>query len=350
MFACKIEGTNQDKLLRHLRALHSGGYISLLRCLSIAQYMSPITFRPTLVLSSEPSNIFIAMNIILEWWNKLFGGILIRGNDTHNIRCILLHQSATTASNIHQNFLIKSWLGKTLIPICMSESDISHNRGLTARLKVIQRFAVDSVTHILYKALLCYKAGNCNQALKLVQLSKKKISAPFPIYFGYGRSLIETQYRHAGGENLPFETMLRRHFIIDLMIENDQYIQELYIEGHGSSTQFDFGPFFIPPILCAFFLQYLCHRRLGCQREADDALYELSLYVKHDDGQQIHDLFCGLSWQILGICQQMNGDDWAACHSYLTALRQNRLRETAVASCIRLGTILVKYYWLLIMI
>ena len=221
----------------------------------------------------------------------------------------------------------------------------SHYKSLTGRLKVMQRFAVDPVSHILYQAMLCYKAGMYNQALNLVQLCKEKISAPGSIYFAHSKQMTEAQYRRAGGETLPIEVMLRRHSIFDIRVYNDQYIPELYIEGHGSKKVFVFWPFVISPIICAFFLQYLCQRRLGCQREADEALYELSLPVQHDDGHHIHDYSRGISWGILGICQQMNGDDWAACQSYLTALQKDvNLVNIKVATCIRLGTILVKYF------
>ena len=353
MFAGKIQGTNRDKLLRHLGTLHSEGYRCLLRCRSVAEYMSPITFRPTVALSSEPSNSWIAVNIMIEWSNLLQRLIFNYEKDTKRIRCFILHQLAITVSNSHQRFLLRNWLGRTLIPICMSESnDIlaqglcnrSHYGNLTKRLKMMQRFAVGSFGPMLYQAMLCYKAGKYNQALRLVQLSKEKMSSPVSIYYGHHRKVTEAEYRQAGGENLPIATMLRRHIILDIVVENDQYIPELYIEGHGSNKDFVLSPIANPPIISAFFLQYLCQKRLGCQLEADEALYELSLLVQHDDGQYIHELLRGISWQLLGICQQMNGDDSAACRSYLTALQQDNIVELTVASCIRLGTILVKYF------
>ena len=353
MFAGKIEGTNRYKLLRHLRTLNSEGYRCLLRCQSLADYMSTNTFLPIVSLSSEPSKSWIALNIMAELHNNR-SKIFVQGRDKCiGIRCILLHQFAITSSDSHEKFLLRSWLGRTLIPICMSEStdmsahgkfNRSHYISLTRRLNVLQRFAIDSVNHILHQAILCYNAGKFNQALRLVQLSKEKLSAPVSIYFGRDRQVTATRYRQAGGENVPIEAILRRHIIIDIMIENDQYIPELYIEGHGSNKRFVFRLFDIPPLIFAFLLQYLCNRRLGYQREAEEALYELSHLVQHDNGLHIHDSPRGISWQILGICQQMNGEDWAACQSYLSALRQDDIIQITVASCIRLGTILVKYF------
>ena len=355
MFAGKIEGTNRDKLLRHLTTLHSEGYRCLLRCQCLAGYMSPVTFMPTVILPSEPSKSWIALNIIGESYNQLYMYFESRTDANYiSLRCNLLHQFATTTKDIHQIFLLRNWLRRSLLKICMSENnDISakagcnrsHYNSISERLKVLQRFGVDTVSRNLYQTMLCYKAEKCNQALRLVQLSKEKILAPGSIYFARGRYVTPARYRRAGGENLPIVAMLRRHIINDIAVENDQWISELYIESHSLNESYVTMTFTIPPIICTFFLQYLCNRRLGCQREADKALYELSLLIQHDDGQHISDVSRGISWQILGICQQMNGDDWAACQSYLTALRQDGYSQT-MASCIRLGTILVKYLWI----
>ena len=78
-------------------------------------------------------------------------------------------------------------------------------------------------------------------------------------------------------------------------------------------------------------------------READEVLYELSLLIHHDNNYHISRKLRCMSWQVLGVCQQMNGDDWAACQSYLTALQLDFL-TIKVAVCVRLGTILGKYF------
>ena len=348
MFAGKIEGTNRDMLLTHLRTLHSEGYRCLLRCKSLTNYMSFIIHRPVVVLAFQPSNTWIAMNIISERYENPPSFLLQK---TVAIRCLLLHKLATNTNNGHQRFLLRHWLSEALILICMSESNEILAQGLcnrlkyrslTGGLKVMQRFAVDSVTHILYQAMLCYKAGKYNQTLRLVQLSKQKISDPDSVYIG--EPLTEACYRQAGGDNIRIETMLRKRFIYDPLIENDQHISELYIENHGFHTDFSNIAFGIPPIICALFLQYLCQKRLGCQQAADEALHELSLLVQQGDARHMGKL-CAISWQILGICQQMSGDNQSACRSYLTALQQNDGDVFKLATCVRLGTILVIFFW-----
>ena len=142
--------------------------------------------------------------------------------------------------------------------------------------------------------------------------------------------------------------MLKKNILYNVVIGHDLYISELYIEIHRLTTiSSNFvGSIFIPPIVFAFFLQYLCQRKLENQRNADEALYELSLLldIQHYGALHIPNGFRGISWQILGICQQMNGHDWEACRSYLTVLQQDTFDEIKMAACVRLGTLLVKYF------
>ena len=202
MFAGKIEGTNRDKLLQHLRTLYFEGYRSILRCPSLPyrMYMSGV------VLSPIPSNSWIALNIIYESYSRT--GYSLHApthsiKDRVNMRCLLLHQCATATNNRLQLFILRIWLSGFLTSICMNNhhnnstegrcSNRSYYGGIRGRLNVLKMFAVDSVTHILYKTMLCYKAEMYNQALRLVQLSKEKISAPNTIYF-FGK-ITETLFK-----------------------------------------------------------------------------------------------------------------------------------------------------------
>ena len=191
-----------------------------------------------------------------------------------------MHQLATNTSNSLRRFILKSWLNRLLTLICMTEWDKSSAqvrsnrllyRSLTVKLHALQSLAEDAVSHILYRAMLCYNAGNYNQTLRLVQLSKRKISDPYSINSKVEVS--EEEYRQAGGENVPIETMLRKRFLYDINIVTHLYISEIYIECHSSIANSSriVGIIYISPIICAFYLQYLCQRRLGCQHEADEA-------------------------------------------------------------------------------
>ena len=69
MFEGKIEGTNQEKLLRHLMTLCYEGSRSILRCQSVS---AVIMRRSAVVLASEPSKSWSALNIIGDCFNQLW--------------------------------------------------------------------------------------------------------------------------------------------------------------------------------------------------------------------------------------------------------------------------------------
>ena len=206
-------------------------------------------------------------------------------------------------------------------------------------MNVVRRCQTDSLTHLLYQAMLCYNNGRYKRALTLVQQSKDKISEPSYIYFHNTTK----KCRELGLCHLPIETLLRRHYVAPIEIHADKNFPDIYLETHDFHTHIK-GRTVIPPLVYALFLHYLCQRKLGHLREADDTLYELSVLVQHDDGEHIARNLQAVSWQILGICQQRSGKDRAACRSFITAQQTLYKEWFKFATSVRIGIILVKYF------
>ena len=350
MFEGKIEGTNRDKLLEHLKILHYEGYHCLLRCQSLAHAMSlTMMNRNVKIIAGQMENIVIAPVVITESFERI--EIQLSKPCKPNIQSILMYRFAYVTSS-HQQFLLKTWLHGYLTDYSLSgtnisaeadgESNRSQYNNLTKRMNTVRRSRIDSVTHYLYRAMLCYSSGRYNCALRLVQESKEKTSSPDSLYCH--KNPTNKQYIEVGLDHLPIETVMRRHILHTVRIGNDQNIPELYLERLIGNIHTK-GRVFIPPLVCAFFLQYLCHRKLGYLTEADHALFELSLLVTHDDAHHIDLHYRAVSWQILGICQQTSGDDQAACRSLMISQRQTLKDLTfKFATCVRLGIILVKHF------
>ena len=341
MFGGKIEGRNRDKLLQHLRILYHEGYRCLLRCQSLENSISYIIHRYAELFAEEIDNKCIACEIINE---------SDRGPapDHFSIKSILTYQLAYPTTS-HQRFLLKTWLHQCLINFSLTGTNYlspetpcnkSNYRNLTKRMNIMGRCRTDSVSYFLYQAMLCYNNERYTQALRLVQRSKEKISHPRSMYW---MKQTRKQYEEAGLDRLPIETVLRRHFLDDIRIKSDQYIPELYLEMHSPDADSTLK-FVIPPLVCSYFLQCLCCRKLGHVREAEDALYELSLLVQQDDDHHISLEHRAISWHIVGICQQMRGDDQEAFQSYFRAQQQLGGDLFKVAASIRLGTMLLKYF------
>ena len=345
MFGGKIEGRNRDKLLQHLRILYYEGYRCLLRCQSLADKMTFIIHTNVEIGVRKIENIVIAQEIL----NELDLGLNVFKRRTAHIgiKGVLIYQLANV-TNRHQRFLLKTCLHQYLTDYSLSSTNSSEegmcNRfqysNLTERMNTLRRCRDDSVSYLLYQAMLCHNNGRYHKALRLVQHSKKMISDPDSIYW---HNPTKKQYRGAGLDRLPIETVLKKHFLQLIKIDNDEYIPELRFERYIRESHAKLSVF-IPPLVCAFFLQYLCQRKLGHRKEADDALYELSLVVQHDHERHIGIDSWLTSWQILGICQQMSGDDRAACRSFMSAQQLLYNDWFKFATCVRLGIILVKYF------
>ena len=350
MFGGKIEGTNRDNLLQHLRILYYEGYSCLLRCRSLADRMSLAIYKNMEFVLEEIAEATIAQEILQECYRFALG-FGYKCNTSIAIKIVLMRHLASP-TNSHQRYLLKTWFHHYMTQRSL-RGTISPNTGrcnrscynnLTEGMNIMRRCQTDSISHFLYQAMLCYKDGWYTHALKLTEQFKEKISDPSSIYW---HKTTRKRVRNTSLDNLPTEKILRRPFCDLIMIYTDS-IPELHLERHYSMyhpavAQVLQGSF-TPLLVCAFFLQYLCQRKLSHLRESDDALYELSLLVQHDDGRHINILGRLISWQILGICQQINGDDRAACQSFMIAQCQSKDKDSfKVSTSIRLGTILVKY-------
>ena len=342
MFGDKIEGRNRDKLLQYLRILYYEGYSCLMRCQSLAEDMSLTMHRNVKIVLGEAhmDKGTIALEIITEFFNcKIY---------FRSLENIWMYQLASPTCS-HERFLLRNWLYQDLTNESISGYIYNSATGpcnksqfcnLTKRMNIVRRCRTDSANYLLHQAMLYYNNERYNRALRLVQQSKEKMSDPRAIYW-YNRT--EKQCREAGFDRLPIEVMMKRHLLDIIIIENSQYIPELYLELHSQDTNSREFPFLIPPLVCGFFLQYLCLRKLGHLRETDDALYELSLLVKHDDKHHINFDQRAISWNIVAICQQMSGDDRAACRSFFRAQQCLGRDLFKVSTSIRLGIILLKY-------
>ena len=97
-------------------------------------------------------------------------------------------------------------------------------------------------------------------------------------------------------------------------------INELTLEQQ-SALQNKPSALMIPPFILLHMLEFLCCRHVDPMR-AQAALYDLQVLVHHDQGMLINVTLRDISWEILGICQELAGDYQAALYSYQQSLGQ----------------------------
>ena len=351
MFQGKIEGENRNNLLQKLRSLHFEGYRCLLRCPSLMQY--PMSDVLNGRISIEPvictCGGCIATTIIKEeidsyplQTNKCF-----RFN-AESV-CLLLHRVMLTTNNSLEEFFAKSWLRKSLTRLCLfkSRQPSTHERcnklqykNHVRELRVLHRCRRDRASYVLHKAMLRYTVGKYDQTLRLVHQAKEAIFSQNSIYIA---GITSDQYGAAGGTDLPLETVLRK-FSIDFCVFLEINVpEEFFIENYCNVSHRRFMSA-TSPAICALFLQYLCYSNLGNQQKREESLCEISFIIQHDNDHHIKIWTRSDAWRILGICQQMSCHYRAAFHSYRMGLRLDRLNFNTAAMCIRLGTVLSKFF------
>ena len=116
--------------------------------------------------------------------------------------------------------------------------------------------------------------------------------------------------------------MMREAVVHHIKLRNSIcYINELSPEQQ-SAQETNRGALFIPPYILLHMLEFLCYRHVDPIR-AQAALDDLQVLVHHDQGVLVPVELRDISWEILGICQQMAGNHQAALYSYHQSLTQH---------------------------
>ena len=186
-------------------------------------------------------------------------------------------------------------------------------------LNAIRHCFVDKVRSTSVIAVGMYKLERYKDVVKVVDKIRTKLQNPNTMYIW---TLDEDKYRAAGGENTSLITMMIKvvAWPVGLGINSD--LSELALEHQESAKQIGTDFIVFPPLIISNFLLFLSQFHMRYHDKANEALSDLLIIVHYNDGHHIHDLAKAISWEILGICQEMMGDYQGAYQSYTTALQQ----------------------------
>ena len=99
-----------------------------------------------------------------------------------------------------------------------------------------------------------------------------------------------------------------------MLNNNTCYINELTQEQQFALQNFR-DRLFIPLFVISHFVEFLCYRHIDTSL-AQSAIENLQVMVHHDPGLCVHKLSRDISWDILGICQQIAEKLQVALYSY----------------------------------
>ncbi|XP_022307453.1 uncharacterized protein LOC111115189 isoform X2 [Crassostrea virginica] len=340
MFLNKVHGEAQRNLFTKLYGLYEKGIAFLLQSASISSFIMDVLCNPRLSVSTEECTLI--SSVVLD--GELFGEIFLM--DTMHVLCNNLHRIMELLHIVEQ--LLRSSLTeckitvlqKPMATILQISAFLLHDmytdtsggnkqmyiadKRSCYMLKLAARFGC--VSDLLYIAMYFYKTFRHREALSVIERTKVKLVQPGLMTM---LDVDPERYTEAvGGRSWSYKM---RHVAYNIKLLNRIcYINELTPEQKSSSLNQGRG-LFIPSFVLLHMLEFLCYRQVDPMK-AQAALDDLQVLVHIDPGILVPVAFRDISWEILGICQQMTGNHQAALYSYTQSLRQYPLNEIHTAT------------------
>ncbi|XP_062608670.1 uncharacterized protein LOC134270467 [Saccostrea cucullata] len=187
----------------------------------------------------------------------------------------------------------------------------------------------------LFIVMYFYKRFRYLEALIVTKKVKIMLEQPYVVYRGRVNAW---RYSEDVG-NLPLSTKMRKAVAWDISLNNKMcYINELVPEQQ-SGLQWNYPVLYVPLYVLLHMLEILCYRHVDPVR-TQRALNDLQYLVHHDPGSYIYEEQKDISWEILGICQQITGNYQAALYSYRQSLTQKTFHKIQTATLMRIQQIM----------
>ncbi|XP_034333417.2 uncharacterized protein [Magallana gigas] len=333
MFLSNIYGEAQKALFTRLYRLYENGLALLLHSPSISSYITNVLCNPRLTICTDEHTLISEVEVDEDIFGEIYEKNAIGNIDLHTCEIYLHRVEQLLGLPLTQYHIVM--LQKLTATILQCTAFILHSMytytGSNKQLYIVDKVACrlvklsakfGFVSNMLYTALYYYKTFRYRDALSVIDIIKVKLAQPYLMY----RSHVDRErYIEAvGGQSLS--TKMRQAVAQDIKLDNEIfYINEL-IPEQQSSEQNNEPALYIPPHVLLYMLELLCSRHVDTMR-AQRALDDLQVLVHHDQGQSVPVELIDvelrdISWEILGICQQITGNLQAALYSYHQSLRQ----------------------------
>ncbi|XP_062611777.1 uncharacterized protein LOC134273605 [Saccostrea cucullata] len=329
MFQGKIFGSSREELLEKLYLLYNMGYSCLRQCIFQQKFITyPYVERNHKVECTLFTEIYhrvgfcteSAIPPYLEVYMITIKKLLERKSMTH-VQLMAVRQNICTIF-IHLAFLLLDY--EKTSNICKS--------GDLLEVAVKHGFLSDNVFYGMY---LCRKS-RFMEALSFAKKIKNELNQSHVLYLhGFGDMREFMTY----GKDKSWNTKLREVVVVDIGLSSAVcYLHELGIEKHVARVENKH--FHVPPYVLTLFIIVLCNVRLGNRTGYYYTVCELKNILDKDVGRFVPIKLKNISWQILGICQQLSGDHAGAFESYKASLIYQGSCMLTRATYIRMLTVI----------
>nr|XP_022302107.1 uncharacterized protein LOC111110066 [Crassostrea virginica] len=327
LFLSKVHGSAQRKLFLELHGLYEKGLVCLLQSPSIKSYITNALYNLRLSFCTNEDRMISECDHDKELFNEIdLNTAYSPKNLDHCIK--YLHTIELMIGEPLTQYQVLM-LQKTTAAILQSTAFTLHNMytntGLNKKMYIADRMSCHMlklagkfgcISDMMYIAMFYCKIFRYREALYITEMIKVKLAQPGLMY-----RIHEDPERYTeavGGQS--WSTKMRQAVAHDILLNNFTcYINELTPEQQSAIQ--NRNELVIPLFVLLYFIKFLCYRHIDTTL-AQTALEELQVLVHHDQGLYINDLLRDISWEILGICQQMTGNLQAALYSYQQSLTQ----------------------------
>ena len=341
MFLNKVYGAAQRDLFARLYDLYDKGIAFLLQSSTISSLIMVVLCNPRLSVCTDDHTLISETLLDVELYNEIIKKDALALDNLHNCMKHLhiveqLIRSPLTQGQIPMlQKLTSSILQISAFTLFETYSNTHEGnkqmyiayKWSCKMVKLAAKFGV--VSDLLYSAIYFYKTFRHREALNVIEMAKVKLAQPGLKYMRHVDP--ETYTGAVGGQSWSYK--MRNAVAFDIKLENHIcYINELIPEQQSSVQNHKYSLHVnIPPFILLHMLEFLCCRYLDAVR-AQEALDNLQVLVHHDQGVLVPVDFRDISWEILGICQQMSGNHQAALYSYRQSLRQYPYNKIGTAT------------------
>ncbi|XP_062618882.1 uncharacterized protein LOC134280489 [Saccostrea cucullata] len=344
MFLSKIHGDKQHQVFIRLYGLYEKGLAFLLQCPSFRTYIFNFLHNLRLSICTDEHTLISEVDFDENLYDEILRIDTIRKLDIQ--RCMKYLQTIEQMINLHlltqyQAIMLQKLTADVLqqTAFILYMETYTHLNKLSYRvdkmfcymLKLASKFGC--ITDMMYRAMYYYKTLRYTEALSIIE-KVVKLAQPYVMYW-YNEDT-EMYIEAVGGQS--WSTKMRQAVAWIILLNNKiHYISELLLEQQ-SAMENGWSFLCIPSFVLLYMLEILCYRHIDTIR-AQTALDDLQALVHYDQGHFIPLLLRDISWQILGICQQVTGNLQAALYSYQQSLRQEPMQNIQTATQMRIQEI-----------
>ncbi|XP_052704331.1 uncharacterized protein LOC128180339 [Crassostrea angulata] len=331
LFLTKIHGSAQNILFLQLHELYKKGLACLLQSSSIRSYIIDILYNPRLSICTNESMMMSEVDYDEEVAFESLKCVHAIVNPRHITKTIhILEQIVESPMTQYQVLVLQKFTSYVLHRTSFLLQNMYTFAGVNKQLYIVDKISCHMlkltakfgcISDMLYIAMYYYKTLRYREALSVLEMTKVKLAQPFLIYGG----VVDRERYNESVGGRSWSTKMRQAVAQDIILKSEIcYINELLPEQKCIQKRWNILD--IPVFVMLHFLKFLCYRHIDTTL-SQAALDELQVLVHHDQGIYVPDLSRDISWEILGICQQMTGNLQAALYSYQQSLTQYPLHR-----------------------